>query len=135
MLDIAYFSNVTEYTHRFVNKLDPQAYKFRIPIKKQENEQLLERPYLLIVPTYKNSTQRAVPPQVVRFLNQKVNRDNLVGIVGAGNTNFNKDYCLAAYVIAHKTGKPVLHTFELLGNVEDVNLVNHLLEDLAPKSD
>lgn len=131
---IVYFSNVTEYTHRFVQKLNTPTLQ-RIPLKKTENELLVHEPFILIVPTYKSNERRAVPPQVIRFLNNPDNRKHLKGVIGTGNTNFNKDYCKAAKDISIKCGVPVLYRLELLGTPEDVHNVNTIIRRLTENHD
>lgn len=126
---IIYFSNVSEYTKRFVEKLDRRG--SRIPIHaKKDGELYAQAPYVLFVPTYGDgSVKRSVPPQVKRFLNNSSNRDLLRGVIAAGNLNFGKKYGRAGEVIAHKCKVPLLTKFELLGTPEDVERVNRELEE------
>lgn len=122
---IVYFSGASENTHRFVQKISARS--VRIPL--DGNEQIVvDEPYILITPTYL-TTKRAVPPQVVKFLNNPVNRKSIAGVIGTGNTNFNKDYCLAAGIVADKCKVPVLHMLELFGTTEDVDIVNGIVEN------
>lgn len=115
---LVYFSSSSENTHRFVNKLMLPA--LRIPLATKE-KRVVDRPYILIVPSYGGgSVHGAVPPQVIRFLNNPANRSWLRGVIGAGNRNFGAAYCLAADIIANKCQVPFLYRFELLGTAEDV---------------
>lgn len=124
MLHIAYFSYYSGNTHKFVEKLEIPA--TRIPIK--ESPPLINEPYILFVPTYGGGSEvRTVPKQVVEFLNIESNRENLVGIIGFGNTNFGSHYCKAANIISAKTGKPVLAKIEIFGTPEDVEYVKNIL--------
>lgn len=120
---IAYFSSASGYTHRFVEKLDLPA--VRIPLfPKREYMPVLESPKVLILPTYgAGPATKAVPKQVIEFLNVRVNRENIVGVIGTGNTNFMGAYCLAADIVAAKLGVPVLYKLELFGTKEDVETV------------
>lgn len=124
-MEVVYFSGATGNTARFVGKLGVPSY--RIPLKGAATP--VSSPYVLIVPTYVTS-RRAVPPQVVEFLNHEGNRRLLRGVIGTGNTNFNKEYCLAARIIAGKCDVPLLHMLELLGTPEDVTEVQSILADL-----
>lgn len=115
MLDIIYFSNVSENTHRFVQKLELEGIR-RIPIK-GEIEEEPENPYVLITPTY---NERGVPIQVMKFLNKHQNRNKLAGVIASGNINFGDDYAKAGLVISKKCNVPLLYTFELTGTPEDI---------------
>ena len=75
----------------------------------------------------------AVPKQVIKFLNVRGNRDNLVGVIGAGNTNFGEDYCRAAHRVADKCRVPLLYRFELLGTEDDVENVDEGLDSLCQR--
>lgn len=126
-MDLVYFSNVSENTHRFVQKLDGPCY--RIPVSAREPF-FASAPYVLVIPTYgAGRGTSAVPKQVVRFLNDETNRSFLRGVVATGNTNFGAGYCLAGDIVAEKCHVPVLHRLELLGTPEDVSIVNDLLNE------
>jgi protein involved in ribonucleotide reduction len=132
MYDIVYFSSVSENTKRFVEKLPPEISLARIPLKWAEEAPLLvNREYVLVLPTYGGGEyEKAVPRQVVKFLNIQSNRDLIRGVIGTGNTNFGEHYCLAADVVVAKTGVPLLHRVEILGTPDDVIKVSERLEQL-----
>lgn len=118
-LEIVYFSNRSNNTHRFVEKLGVKAQ--RIPYS---GEFFVDREFVLFVPTYGSGNDGySIPRPVANFLNVPSNRSLLRGVVGFGNTNFGEHYCKAAYLIAEKTGVPILARVELLGTPEDVALV------------
>lgn len=90
----------------------------------------MARPYVLIVPTYGGGDRRkAVPRQVIAFLNDQVNRSFLRGVITSGNTNFHDDYCIAGPIISVKCQVPELYRFELLGTSEDINKVKAGLDE------
>lgn len=124
MLDIIYFSNVSNNTHRFIEKLSLVTNIRRIPVKGDWDE-AIDSPYVLITPTY---NERGVPIQVMRFINKYENRRKLSGVIASGNINFGDDYAKAGYVISKKCNVPLLYTFELMGTKEDVNRVEEGLE-------
>ena len=105
---IVYFSNISEYTKRFVDKLGLPA--VRIPVRKTEPMPVVSDPYVLIVPTYGGSLEitgksgAAVPRQVVAFLNNAHNRSLCRGVIAGGNTNFGADFGRSGDVIAKKLG-------------------------------
>ena len=132
MYDIVYFSSASENTRRFVEKLSPELNLIRVPLKWDVDEPLIvDREYVLVLPTYGGGEyEKAVPRQVVKFLNVKQNRALIRGVIGTGNTNFGEHYCLAADVVAAKTGVPLLQRVEILGTPDDVKKVTERLEEL-----
>ena len=126
-MEIVYFSNVSENTHRFVMKLGQPAH--RIPVRAGDPALSVSRPYVLILPTYGGGREGgAVPKQVIRFLNDSANRSLIRGVIASGNTNFGATYCLAGDIVSRKCQVPVLHRFEILGTVDDVESVKLALE-------
>lgn len=124
---IVYFSSVSEFTAKFVQKLDVPA--SRIPLNSKEAESfVVDEDFVLITPTYGAGGKGFIPKQVIKFLNIKQNRDRLKGVIGSGNINFNEDYCKAADRISMKCEVPVLYRFELDGTKEDVEIVSEGLD-------
>ena len=130
---IVYFSNVSGYTKRFINKLDlPNV---AIPLYTKEESPVMEEPFILVFPSYgRGSAKAAVPKQVIKFLNIEQNRDNLLGIVGVGNRTFGENYQIGARIVEHKTGKPILYALELFGTPEDVRNVRDIYATRLPRS-
>ncbi|MFJ5323343.1 class Ib ribonucleoside-diphosphate reductase assembly flavoprotein NrdI [Pectobacterium parvum] len=119
MNPLVYFSSQSENTHRFISRVGLPA--LRIPIATEQPALKVDRPYILVVPSYGGgSTRGAVPRQVIIFLNDPHNRAYLRGVIAAGNTNFGAAYCIAGDIIAQKCQVPYLYRFELLGTAEDV---------------
>ena len=129
-ITLVYFSNYSENTKRFVEKLTDAG--IRIPIKPSDARNIvMDAEYVLIVPTYGGGSESpAIPKAVKIFLNNPVNRTLLRGVIGTGNTNFGEHYCKAAYMISAKTGVPVIAKVELLGTPDDVSKVKNRLEIL-----
>jgi protein involved in ribonucleotide reduction len=126
-MKVVYFSNYSGNTKRFIDKLDAEI--TRIPIK--DATPVVSEPYILGTPTYgAGSDNNTVPRQVVAFLNIEENRNNLIGIIGFGNTNFGTHFCKAANLVSQKTGKPVLDKVEIFGLPEDVIRIQNLLDSL-----
>lgn len=127
MTNLVYFSSVSGNTHRFVEKLGIPS--LRIPIFAYEEPLQITEPFVLIVPTYGGGPDtKAVPKQVIRFLNDEKNRKYLRGVIAAGNTNFGDAYGLAGDIIARKCEVPHLYRFELFGTPDDVKAVHEGLE-------
>ncbi len=131
MGELVYFSSRSENTHRFVARLGVPA--VRIPVAAAEFH--VDRPYVLIVPTYCGDGGRgAVPKPVIRFLNDAANRSFIRGVIAAGNSNFGATFGIAGDVISAKCQVPYLYRFELLGTEEDVINVRHGLERFWTRS-
>lgn len=127
MSDLVYFSSASGNTHRFVEKLGLPAQ--RIPIYSREAPLVVDGPFVLIVPTYGGGPEtKAVPKQVIRFLNDEHNRSLCRGVIAAGNTNFGEAYGIAGDIIARKLQVPHLYRFELFGTPDDVIAVKEGLE-------
>lgn len=125
---LVYFSNYSGNTKRFVEKLDGPI--LRIPIKPGvDGELLMDREYVLFVPTYGGGSDKfSIPKQVRKFLNVEQNRSFLRGVVGFGNTNFGDHFCKAADLISAKTGVPIVARVEIFGTKEDLTKVKERLE-------
>ncbi len=124
---LIYFSSTSENTSRFVAKLGRDA--ARIPLQAKEAPLLATQPFVLVLPTYGGTGgEGSVPKQVIRFLNNPQNRHLIRGVIGAGNTNFGDNYCMAADIIAAKCHIPRLYRFELMGTPDDVARVNNGLD-------
>jgi protein involved in ribonucleotide reduction len=132
MFTVVYYSGPSENTARFVKKLPLTQEPIRIPLHwNPENPLLVDREYILCVPTYGGGNDNStIPRQVIKFLNIEGNRNLLRGIVGLGNTNFGEHYARAADLIATKTGKPILARVEIFGTPEDVTKVTTRMEEL-----
>ena len=118
-------------TKRFAYKVTQEP--IRIPMYwDKEKPLIVSEPYLLICPTYcaGNNLNRATPPQVIKFLNIKENRDLCQGVVGTGQANYVPiKYCLGAKQVSEKLQVPLLYHYELLGLSEDIEEVKRLLKD------
>lgn len=125
---LVYFSSVSENTHRFVEKLGLPAH--RIPLYPKDEPLVMDEEFVLMVPTYGGGNQGgAVPKQVIKFLNDKRNRDLIRGVITGGNTNFGEAYCIAGDIISAKCKVPHMYKFELLGTARDVQKVHDGLEE------
>jgi protein involved in ribonucleotide reduction len=133
-LGIVYFSSASGNTARFVEKLGWPAE--RIPLHRPQGAAkddpglVASGPFVLVVPTYGGGQERmAVPPQVIRFLNEPANRTWLRGVIAAGNTNFGTAYGIAGDVVAAKCQVPCLAKFELMGTPADLARIRDGLTD------
>jgi len=130
MFDIVYFSSTSENTKRFVQKLGLPNY--RIPLLTKEVESFeIQRPSVLVLPTYGGGEdKRAVPKQVIKFLNNPKNRALIRGVIATGNTNFGITYCIAGEQVATKLQVPLLYRVEILGTPHDIDVAKERLNRL-----
>lgn len=127
MTNLVFFSNVSNNTLRFVEKLGLDA--LQIPVYPKEQPLFVTEPYVLLAPTYGGGSHKgAVPVQVKKFLNEESNRSLARGVIASGNTNFGSAYCIAGDLLSKKLKVPYLYRFELLGLPWDVNAVRDGLE-------
>jgi protein involved in ribonucleotide reduction len=126
--DLVYFSNVSNNTKKFVDKLGLNT--LRLPIRWDESSPVVvSSDFVLVVPSYGGGAEsRTVPKSVIKFLNIETNRQHLRGVVGTGNTNFGVHYCKAAEIVAAKLGVPLLYRVEITGTPDDVEQVKERLE-------
>lgn len=122
MLDIVYFSNISENTHRFIETLKWEGNVHRIPVKGEAEFENL-KPYVIICPSYGTETNGHVPPQVRKFFTNKEYVNLCVGVIGSGNINFGPEFAAAGDVISKKLQVPLLYKFELAGTSEDINKI------------
>ena len=130
MFEIVYFSSTSENTKRFVEKLGIKSH--RIPLFTKEVEDFtVEKASILVVPTYGGGEdKRAVPKQVIKFLNNPANRKHIAGVVALGNTNFGESYCIAGDIVSEKLNVPLLYRVEILGTPHDVVEVKERINKL-----
>ena len=134
MLDhVVYFSSTTENTKRFVEKLGLE--NTRIPLTKKETMPIVEKPYVLIIPTYGGGASlmgresHPIMPQIKKFLKNNTNVKNLKAVISSGNRNFFEDFCIAGDIISKEYNVPYVYRFELLGTPEDVDIVKQGLKE------
>lgn len=119
---IVYFSSVGENTKRFVEKLPFES--LRIPLRRTDDEIQVDRPFVLVTPTYgAGHNTKAVPKQVAKFLKPLETRRLCLGVIGGGNRNFGEHFLFAAVQLAEAMQVPLVHGFEVSGNATDVDLV------------
>ena len=124
---LVYFSSATENTKRFVERVGVPA--ARIPLKPTDEPLIVDEEYVLMVPSYGGGDiKKAVPKQVIKFLNNEHNRALCRGVISSGNINFGEAYCIAGDVLSRKLKVPFLYKYELLGTPEDVKAVQEGLE-------
>ena len=116
---LVYYSSPSGNTERFVKNLGIRAK--RIPISMKEEMEPINEPYVLVSPTYADDDgSKAVPKQVIRFLNNAHNRALMIGVIASGNRNFGHMFAYAGTVISRKCNVPFLYKFELSGTTDDI---------------
>jgi len=129
VFEIVYFST-SENTKRFVDKLG--LVSRRIPLLTKDVEGFhITAPSVLVLPTYGGGEdKRAVPIQVIKFLNDPVNRSLIAGVIATGNTNFGTTYAVAGDIVSAKLQVPLIYRVEILGTPNDIFEVKERLQKL-----
>ena len=95
----------------------------------------VDGPFVSFLPTYleggngiDTGFQEILTGNLRKFLEYQGNFRYCLGIIGSGNRNFNKQFCLTAFQYADQFGFPVIDIFELRGTDEDVERISkHIL--------
>lgn len=96
---------------------------------------MVDGPFVSFLPTYleggngiDTGFQEILTGNLRKFLEYQGNFRYCLGIIGSGNRNFNKQFCLTAFQYAEQFGFPVIDVFELRGTDEDVGRISkHIL--------
>lgn len=123
---IVYWSSKSESTHRFVQKLNIE--NIRLPLNGTTDIEI-NQPFILIVPSYGDTIDTAIPKVVERFLSKSSNRRLMQGVIGAGNMDFGSKYCIAAKVVNFKYRVKLLYKFEISGTTLDVQNVQDIFNN------
>lgn len=95
--------------------------KLNLPSCEITHDLVVNEPYILF--TYTDGLGET-PKHVVDFLNNKINRENIKGIIASGNTNFGKDlFCKVADMISISLNIPVIRKIDLRGTKEDITII------------
>lgn len=120
MVKIAFYT-ITGQTQRFINKTGLDAHR----IKDAHPQYQMNDKYILILPSY----QDFMMDSVVDFLTYKDNKENLLGLIGCGNRNFNDLFAQTAKKISVTLHVPILYLLELSGNSVDVKNVRQIVKE------
>lgn len=96
---------------------------------------MVDGPFVSFLPTYleggngiDTGFQEILTGNLRKFLEYQGNFRYCLGIIGSGNRNFNKQFCLTAFQYAEQFGFPVIDVFELRGTDKDVERISkHIL--------
>lgn len=99
---------------RFVDRLSVKSLK----LSPSRTANRIDEPFVMIVPTY----DQEITDIISDFIDFGGNEQYLIGFVGSGNRNFNKEYVFNAKNLSRKYNKPLLFHFEFSGT--DRDLVN-----------
>jgi protein involved in ribonucleotide reduction len=110
---ILVYLSLTGNVRSFVEKLDMKATEINYSNPQSE----INEEFIFITPSYDNA---AITEMVSEFVEYRRNKKFLLGFVGSGNLNFNKDYCFNAKELASKYDKPLIFTFEFSGTDQDI---------------
>ena len=124
-MNIVYFSNVSNNTHRLVRKVGLGG--VRIPYRRTEEMPVIDGEYVLITPTYE--LKDGVPHQVRVFLS--INHAP-VGIIATGNRNFAGNFGIAGRVLSNDLQVPELvPPVEISGTSEDIQNIQWKVSEIS----
>ncbi|MCH4057930.1 ribonucleotide reductase stimulatory protein [Lapidilactobacillus gannanensis] len=124
-MKLAYFS-ITGQTRRFIEKTGLAAYE----ITDADPYHEMGEPFILVIPTYDDEMLEPV----VEFLGYHGNHQQLVGIAGGGNRNFNELYIHNAKDIAQGLNVPIVFDFEFNGTPADVRKFKKVVQQLESQN-
>lgn len=82
----------------------------------------VDRPFILISPTYDQPRGGFTPKPVQEFLDK--HSPYMVGVIGAGNRSFGDKFCMGAHEIAKQYNVPVLYRIEIMGLQQDYEAID-----------
>lgn len=103
-------------------------------VKKGLEYPQISAPYVVFLPSYleggngiDNGYKEILTTPLKEFLSSHNNYKKCFGIIGSGNKNFNKQFCLTAHQYSEKFGFPLLDTFELRGTDKDAKRIAKII--------
>ena len=113
-----YYSSKSGNTAKLMQRAGLQA--LRIPAQADAAMPQITQPFVLVTPSFGDSTGKgAVPKAVIRFLNAPERRQWMRAVVACGDRNFGTSFAQAGDVIARKCQVPLLHRVEMAGLPSD----------------
>lgn len=122
MVAVAFYS-ITGQTKKFVVKTGLTAHEITDDWPQYD----MKEKYILITPSY----QDFMMDSLVDFLNYKNNKENLVGLIGCGNRNFNDLFAQTAKKLSVTLKVPILYLLEFSGTSKDVENVRNIVNKLS----
>lgn len=132
------YASISGNTRAFIDALIEES---KIPINAIEISEntLVEQetePYYVIVPTYLtggtgigDDVHEEFTWPLHDYISDQEN-NNLLGVIGSGNMNFNEQFALTAKRYASDFNVPLLYTYELRGTKTDVTNVLTIMKEV-----
>jgi len=100
----------------------------------------VDEPFVSILPTYlnggngiDNGEKEVLTTRLGDFIGSHNNAKYCYGIIGSGNRNFNKQFCLTAEQYTKRFQFPLIDVFELRGTQTDIKRIANLIIDSQEK--
>ena len=94
----------------------------------------VDEPFVSVLPTYldggngiDNGEKEVLTTKLADFIASNDNVKFCYGIIGSGNRNFNKQFCLTAKQYTERFNIPLIDIFELRGTKSDVKRIANLI--------
>lgn len=94
--------------------------QLKLPNQEIYDGLVVDNPYFLF--TYTDGLGET-PDKIVSFLSNKINSENIMGVIATGNLNFGEFYCKTADEISNKYNIPVIRKIDLRGTNEDLESI------------
>lgn len=102
----------------------------------KDDEEFFKIPnkFICFVPTYleggngvDNGDVEILTTPLREFIRKYNNSENMLGVIGSGNKNFNNQYCLTAKQYSQEFSVPFLADFELRGTDNDIERIGQII--------
>lgn len=126
-----FIKQIEEYLTHKNNNISIKSINIKQLVKENIDFPKMNDTFVAFLPSYleggngvENGVREILTTPLRTFLTYNDNYKKCCGIIGSGNRNFSKQFCLTAYQYSEQFGFPVLDEFELRGTIEDVERIS-----------
>ena len=130
----SFVTRLKDYLLSQYEGIEVQKIHIKDLVKEGQDFYEMDHPYVAFLPTYleggngvDNGDVEVLTNPLGDFLAYEHNYAHCFGVIGSGNRNFNKQFCLTARQYSERFGFPVLDEFELRGSNRDVERIAAML--------
>ena len=130
----SFIKRLTVFLQERHEGLEVEQINIKDLVKEGQDFFAMDNPFVAFLPTYleggngvDNGDVEVLTNPLGDFLAYEHNYAHCFGVIGSGNRNFNKQFCLTARQYSERFGFPVLDEFELRGSNRDVERIATML--------